>query len=80
MTATPSDGMRWQDRDPRQGSGWQPSVSITEVGTGQWGPDRVALYFSKTLVPRIFWLLKVPRNAGTTRSINSKYDESAGVS
>ena len=29
-------------------------------------------YFSKTLVPRIFWLLSVPRKSGTMRSINSK--------
>src|ERR1017187_2564631 len=38
-----------------------------------------AAYFSRTRVPLIFWLLSVLRKSGTMRSINSKYDESAGV-
>ena len=30
-------------------------------------------------MPRIFWLLSALRKFGTSRSINSKYDDSAGV-
>ena len=36
-------------------------------------------YFSRTRVPRIFWALSVFRKLGTSRSISSKYEESAGV-
>ena len=36
-------------------------------------------YFSRTRVPLIFWLLSVLRKSGTSRSISSKYDDSAGV-
>ena len=38
-----------------------------------------AAYFSRTRVPRIFWLLSALRKLGTSRSISSKYDDSAGV-
>ena len=37
------------------------------------------LHFSRTRVPRIFWLLSALRKFGTRRSISSKYDDSAGV-
>ena len=36
-------------------------------------------YFSRTRVPRIFWLLSALRKFGTRRSISSKYDDRAGV-
>ncbi len=36
-------------------------------------------YFSSTREPRIFWLLNALRKLGTSRSINSKYDDNAGV-
>jgi hypothetical protein len=36
-------------------------------------------YFKRTRVPLIFWLLSALRKSGTMRSINSKYDDSAGV-
>ena len=43
--------------------------------TAQW---RVR-HLSRTRVPRIFWLLSALRKFGTSRSISSKYDDSAGV-
>src|SRR5438874_4337856 len=36
-------------------------------------------YFSRTRVPRIFWLLSALRKLGTSRSMSSKYEDSAGV-
>ena len=36
-------------------------------------------YFSRTRVPRIRWVLSEPRKLGMSRSISSKYEESAGV-
>jgi hypothetical protein len=36
-------------------------------------------YFNRTRVPLIFWLLSALRKFGTSRSISSKYDDSAGV-
>lgn len=36
-------------------------------------------YFNRTRVPRTFCRLSVFRKVGTSRSISSKYDESAGV-
>ena len=40
---------------------------------------RSRAYLSSTRVPRIFCALSVLRNVGSSRSISSKYDESAGV-
>jgi len=57
-----------------RGAGGQKGMS--ESDGNAHGP----VYFSKTLVPRIFWLLSVPRKSGTMRSINSKYEDNAGVS
>src|SRR5689334_4714129 len=36
-------------------------------------------HLSSTRVPRIFWLLSALRKFGTSQSISSKYDDSAGV-
>src|SRR5215510_6144335 len=45
-----------------------------QSGTGS-GAD----YLRRTRVPLIFWLLSVLRKLGMSRSISSKYDDSAGV-
>ena len=53
------------------------------AGGGLCMPDlKVGLtggYFRSTRVPRIFWALRVLRKLGITRSINSKYVDSAGT-
>ena len=36
-------------------------------------------YWRRTRVPLIFWLLSVLRKLGISRSISSKYEDSAGV-
>ena len=43
------------------------------------GSGEERAYWRRTRVPLIFWLLSVLRKLGISRSINSKYDESAGV-
>ena len=43
------------------------------------GAVATAAYLSRTRVPLIFWLLSALRKFGTSRSISSKYEESAGV-
>ena len=48
------------------------------VASGRRGPQQRG-YFRSTRVPRIFCELSVLRNVGSRRSINSKYDDSAGV-
>ena len=42
-------------------------------------PLTCSVYFSRTRVPLIFWLLSALRKFGTSRSISSKYEDSAGV-
>ena len=42
------------------------------------GGSRVPL-LEQDAVPLIFWLLSVLRKLGMSRSISSKYDDSAGV-
>jgi hypothetical protein len=43
------------------------------------GEELYTPYFSRTRVPLIFWLLSVLRKLGMIWSINSKYEDSAGV-
>jgi hypothetical protein len=40
---------------------------------------RQAGYFRRTRVPLIFWVLRALRKFGTSRSMSSKYEDSAGV-
>ena len=41
--------------------------------------EKVGPYWRRTLVPLIYWLLSVFRKLGISLSINSKYDDRAGV-
>ena len=42
-------------------------------------PLGLSPYCRRTRVPLMLWLLRVLRKLGISRSINSKYDDSAGV-
>ena len=59
---------RLRDFRERRRSDGDRRLPLTRVG-----------YFSSTRVPRIFWLLSALRKSGTSRSISSKYDDSAGM-
>src|SRR3954469_1734943 len=60
------------ERPPQQHHHWNGDEQRARIEGG----DR---HLSRTRVPRIFWLLSALRKFGTSRSISSKYDDSAGV-
>src|SRR5262249_2543514 len=61
-------------REPSPRTSGDRAASDRDARQKGWRP-----YFKSTRVPRIFWLLRALRKFGTRRSINSKYDDSAGV-
>src|SRR6476620_1156741 len=64
--------------DPDLWAGTKYSVYHADRSVSPWvhGPMD---YFMRIREPLIFWLLRVLRKLGTSRSMSSKYEDSAGV-
>jgi hypothetical protein len=66
MTQTMRLTSPWEEYAPEELGGGRRALGAAGWPAGSLG------YLSKTRVPRIFCVLKVPRNTGITLSISSK--------